>query len=427
MIDNEIIMSEQEESNHEYAQSTHHLEDEDDVDEWLNAKIKKHMSMQKLKSKKDALIGIIKSIRQEMRDGIKKRQLGASTINVSDTVSSIASNDKDNKDNNTLNTTPCLLPKELSPGSFLLPFNIKNHNFYAATTLDAKDNIMPQRVYEYLGLDKLRGLVGLSPDRKGLVKRWHVCKPIHVTYNYGSGKDCGMWPTCDPDSKLCFGYDEDFGVDKHGTLMQWICFRDHERRIVKGSYIGFADFLQVRYGQQKSMIQHVNEGHNNLHESNHEFIFNEWILDSYDVEEEYAKEIGNRYSKRFDEYNSVQNEIDQLSNEYILRIGKKGYVLDDVWEKCEQYYKKTNEAWYDEGYEEDEMWRIRDEKTDYDPPYVNIKTFEVKRYSFKGGRSFVCITDHEDDSLPLGRVNRARFKAMIRKEMKGSKYIHKEL
>nr|GFB46992.1 hypothetical protein [Tanacetum cinerariifolium] len=29
-----------------------------------------------------------------------------------------------------------------------------------------------------------------------------------------------------------------------GTLRQWICFRDHERRAVKGSYMGFDDFLQ---------------------------------------------------------------------------------------------------------------------------------------------------------------------------------------
>ncbi|GKB80993.1 hypothetical protein Tco_0947888, partial [Tanacetum coccineum] len=276
----------------------------------------------------------------------------------------------------------------------------------------------------------------------------------------------------------------------------WICFRDHERRAVKGSYMGFADFLQVHYGHQKiddttrkqryyewvaqnykfdkhrtytltTLFNHypyntndptptpqehweqgenklqpirlrlcdysfeewlkIRMGHNNLHESDREFIFNEWILDSYDVEEEYANEIGNPYSRRFDEYNKVfNNEIKQLSNEYILRIGKKGYVLDDVWEKCEQYYKKTNEAWYDEGYEEDEMWRIRYEKTNYDPPYVNIKTFQVKRYSFKGGRSFVCITDREDGTLPLGCVNMARFKAMIRKEMEGSKYIHEE-
>ncbi|GJT43069.1 hypothetical protein Tco_0951784 [Tanacetum coccineum] len=166
-------------------------------------------------------------------------------------------------------------------------------------------------------------------------------------------------------------------------------------------------------------------GHNNLHESDREFIFNKWILDSYDVEEEYAREIGDPYTRRFDEYNRVlKNEIGHLLNEYILRIGKKRYVLDDVWEKCQQNYKKTNEAWHDEAYEEDEMLRIGDEKTDYNLPYVNIETFEVKKYSFKGGRSFICITDHKDEALPLRRVNGARFKAMIRKELEGHKYVH---
>ncbi|GKE38664.1 hypothetical protein Tco_1462069 [Tanacetum coccineum] len=166
-------------------------------------------------------------------------------------------------------------------------------------------------------------------------------------------------------------------------------------------------------------------GHDNLYESDREFIFNEWILDSYDVEEEYAREISDPYSRRFDEYNrAFNNEIEHLSNEYILRIGKKGYVLDDVWQKCQQNYKKTNEAWHDKAYEEDEMWRIRDKKTNYDPPYVNIKTFEVKKYSFKGGHSFICITNREDEALTLGSMNGAQFKAMIRKEPEGSKYVH---
>ncbi|GJZ70142.1 retrovirus-related pol polyprotein from transposon TNT 1-94 [Tanacetum coccineum] len=275
--------------------------------------------------------------------------------------------------------------------------------------------------------DEIAKPISFSPDRRGLVKRWHVCKPIHVTYDDGSGEDCGMWPTCDPDSKFCLGYNEVFGVNEQGSLRMSICFRDHERRTMKGSYMGFADFLQVRYGQQKidDTTRERRIGHNNLHESDREFIFNEWILDSYDVEEEYAREIGDPYSRRFDEYNRVfNNEIEHLSNEYILRIGKKGYVLDDVWEKCQQNYKKTNEAWHDEAYEEDEMWRIGDEKTDYDPPYVNVKTFEVKKYSFKGGRSFICITDREDEALPLGRMNGARFKAMIRKELEGNKYVH---
>ncbi|GJV13584.1 hypothetical protein Tco_1355125 [Tanacetum coccineum] len=156
--------------------------------------------------------------------------------------------------------------------------------------------------------DEITKPINFSSDRRGLVKRWHICKPIHVTYGDGSGEDCGMWPTCDPDSKFCFGYNEVFGI-------------------------GFADFLQVRYGQQNidDTTRERRIGHDNLHESDREFIFNEWILDSYDVEEEYAREIGDSYSRRFDKYNRVfNNEIEHLSNEYILRTGKKGYVLDDV-------------------------------------------------------------------------------------------------
>ncbi|GKB39490.1 hypothetical protein Tco_0884432 [Tanacetum coccineum] len=335
MTDDEVVMSEQEESNHRYTHNIQHLEEKDDVDKWLNAEITKHMSMQGVENMKDVLISIIKSIRQEMKDDIMKRQFEASIASVSDGVSSIASNKVDKVDDNTSNIAPCRLPKELSPGSFLLPFNINNHNFYATTTLDTKDNIIPQSVYEYLGSKKIKfnidsyqgiekiymvnigqeeetfnpleigidlfsyespsclqfkqktrflstpkpqdeiaGPNNLLPDRRGLVKRWHVCKPIDVTYDDGSGEDCGMWPTCDPDLKFCFGYNEVFGKIDDTT---------RERRV-----------------------------------------FN--------------------------------NEIEHLPNEYILRIGKKGYVLDDVWEKCQQNYKKTNEAWHDEGYEEDEMW-----------------------------------------------------------------------
>ncbi|GJT12102.1 hypothetical protein Tco_0859144 [Tanacetum coccineum] len=262
--------------------------------------------------------------------------------------------------------------------------------------------------------DEIAKPISFSPDRKGLVKRWHVCKPIHVTYDNGNGEDYGMWPTCDPDSKFYFGYNEVFGVNKQGGLRMWICFRDHERRNVKGSYIGFANFLQVRYGQQKindttrerryyewvaqnyefskhctltstTLNDHFPYDINNPIPKEHlEQEENEQLpirpVMSYDVVKEYAREIGNPYSRRFDEYNRVfKNEIEHLSNEYILRIGKKGYVLDDVWEKCQQNYKKINEAWHDEAYEEDEMWRIRDEKTDYNPLYFDIETFEKLR------------------------------------------------
>ncbi|GJR02588.1 putative reverse transcriptase domain-containing protein [Tanacetum coccineum] len=118
MTDDEVVMSEQEESNHGYTQNIQHFEEKDDVDKWLNVEITKHM------------------------------------INE---TSSIASNEVDTDDDNTSTTASCLLPKELSPRSFLLPFNIDNHSLYAITTLDAKDNIIPLNVYEYLGLDEFKG------------------------------------------------------------------------------------------------------------------------------------------------------------------------------------------------------------------------------------------------------------------------------
>ncbi|GJV06498.1 hypothetical protein Tco_1344154 [Tanacetum coccineum] len=98
-----------------------------------------------------------------------------------------------------------------------------------------------------------------------------------------------------------------------------------------------------------------------------ELIFNEWILESYDVNDEYAKEIGNPYSRRFDEYKRVfKKEIEHLSNEYILRIA----------------------------YEKDEIWKNSDEGTDYEPPCVNVQTFEVKNInSRKDEASYALLTE----------------------------------
>ncbi|GJZ15564.1 retrotransposon protein, putative, ty1-copia subclass [Tanacetum coccineum] len=487
MINDKEVMSEQEESDHGYTQNIHHFEEKDDIDEWLNAEITKHMSMQGVENIKDALISII-------------------------------NNEVDRADDNTPNTAPCQLPMELSLGSFLLPFNINSHNLYATNTLDAKDNIMPQRVYEYLGLDILRDTstfenttgtneplgtviilvkfielefpcnfiikmakdaiilrrpflesthaqinvfneeisfeigskkfkfnidsyqsiekiymvdigqeeetfnpleigidlfsyespaylefeqrtrsygtpnlhdeiakpISYAPDRRGLVKRWHACKPVHVTYDDGNGEYCGIWLTCDLDSTFCFGYNEVFEVrygqqkiddtTRERRYYEWVAqnYKFSKHRTLTSTNLH--DPILTPQGHQEQgndeprpIRPHpcnysfeewmkIRIGHNNLHESDREFIFNEWILDSYDVEEEYAREIGDPYSRRFDEYNrTFNNEIEHLSNKYILRIEKKGYVLDDVWEKCQQNYKKTNEAWHDEAYEEDEM------------------------------------------------------------------------
>ncbi|GJZ91339.1 hypothetical protein Tco_0663266 [Tanacetum coccineum] len=62
MTNDEVVMSEQEESNHRITKNIKHFEEKDDVDEWLNAEITKHMSMQGVENMKDVLISIIKSL-----------------------------------------------------------------------------------------------------------------------------------------------------------------------------------------------------------------------------------------------------------------------------------------------------------------------------------------------------------------------------
>ncbi|GJT88694.1 hypothetical protein Tco_1070411 [Tanacetum coccineum] len=131
-------------------------------------------------------------------------------------------------------------------------------------------------------------------------------------------------------------------------------------------------------------------GHTNVSKSIRNELLNEWVIDSFDVEIYYGKMRDDPYSRRFDEYKE---------------------------EKCEKYHGGTVYPWHDKGFNEEEQWESGIEKTNYEPPFVDIEIFEIKRYSFKGGKSFVCINKQLDDALPLGRANESRFMRMIRKEM----------
>ncbi|GKD24518.1 hypothetical protein Tco_1230732, partial [Tanacetum coccineum] len=310
MTNDEVVMSEQEKSNHGNRQNIQHFEEKDDVDKWLNAEITKHLSIQGVENTEDALISIIKSIKKEMKDDIMKKKIEASIANIDNETSSISSSEVDT---------------------------------------EAKDNIMPLDVYKYLGLDKLRDA--------GTVEN-----------TTGTNEPLGAI-----DILVCYGQQNIDDTTREQRYYEWVAqnyeFSKH-RTLTSITLNGHFPYDTNNPIPKEHLEQEENEqlpirpcpcnysfeewlkiriGHNNLHESDREFIFNEWILDSYDVEEEYTREIGGPYSKRFDKYNRVfKNEIEHLSNEYILRIGKNGYVLDDVWEKCQQKYKKINEACHDE-------------------------------------------------------------------------------
>nr|GEV14649.1 hypothetical protein [Tanacetum cinerariifolium] len=78
--------------------------------------------------------------------------------------------------------------------------------------------------------------------------------------------------------------------------------------------------------------------------------------------------------------------------------------------------------WHDHGFKKEECDEMEIEVEKYDPPEVQVETFEVRKYTFKGGQKFVCLTKEEDDTLPLRRRNGSRFKEMIRKEFDKNTY-----
>ncbi|GJU14363.1 hypothetical protein Tco_1142329 [Tanacetum coccineum] len=99
-----------------------------------------------------------------------------------------------------------------------------------------------------------------------------------------------------------------------------------------------------------------------------------------------------------------------------------GRTKDDPYSRNFEVYKdefdkEIKQLWYNEGFEEEELWENGIEEIDYKPLLAKKETFEVHRYTFKNGKSFISITKQMNDVLPLGRVNGSRFIEKTRKEI----------
>ncbi|GJS70176.1 hypothetical protein Tco_0703017 [Tanacetum coccineum] len=80
--------------------------------------------------------------------------------------------------------------------------------------------------------------------------------------------------------------------------------------------------------------------------------------------------------RSFDDYKWEFNlEINKLADEYELGIGKKGRILDHVWEYCNQVHNKNYE-WHNYKFENEECEEIGIEDKEYHPPEVQVETFE---------------------------------------------------
>ncbi|GJV27255.1 hypothetical protein Tco_1383703 [Tanacetum coccineum] len=131
--------------------------------------------------------------------------------------------------------------------------------------------------------------------------------------------------------------------------------------------------------------------------------------------------------RSFEDYKWMFNiEINQLADKYELGIGKKGHMLEDIWENYRKVQGDNTYWWHDQKSEEGERRKLGINIEEYEPPIVHVETFEEKRYSFDTGQSFICVTKELMDALPIGRENRSRFRDMIRKEVDSEKRIHRQ-
>ncbi|GKB99620.1 hypothetical protein Tco_0985757 [Tanacetum coccineum] len=129
--------------------------------------------------------------------------------------------------------------------------------------------------------------------------------------------------------------------------------------------------------------------------------------------------------RSFDDYKWMFDlEVDQLADEYELGIGKKGHMLDDIWENCKKVQGDNTYWWHDQKSEEEERRELGINIEEYDPPIVYVENFKIKRYSFGSGQNFISATKELMDALLLGRENGARFRDMIRKEVDSGRKIH---
>nr|GEZ79659.1 RNA-directed DNA polymerase, eukaryota, reverse transcriptase zinc-binding domain protein [Tanacetum cinerariifolium] len=133
------------------------------------------------------------------------------------------------------------------------------------------------------------------------------------------------------------------------------------------------------------------------------------------------------HTRSFNDYKWIFDiEIDQLADEYELRIGKKGHMLDDIWKNCKKVQGDNTYWWHDPRSEEKERQELRINIEEYDPPMVHVESFKIKKYSFDSGQNFIYVTKELMDALPLGRENGSRYRDMIRKEVDNRRRIHRK-
>ncbi|GKA32996.1 zinc knuckle CX2CX4HX4C containing protein [Tanacetum coccineum] len=239
----------------------------------------------------------------------------------------------------------------------------------------------------------------------------HFCKPIVQECD----KDFKAWPSCSPLRNKCDGGHKIYGIDKLSKTKYWFFPNNskegNERRWGIISKL-FNNKIWPRNYTFKEWVK-LKKGHLDISKSVRKDLFRLWVIDKSTKALDPDKEP---FGRCLDEYNwAFPKEIEQLADEYKIKIREKGQVLEEIWTKFKRARCKDKDWWYDYWYEDEEKTALGSE--DYNPPMVHTETFEVTKYKFDNGYSFICVSGKNNETLSLGRKNRSRFRKMIMEEM----------
>ena len=79
----------------------------------------------------------------------------------------------------------------------------------------------------------------------------------------------------------------------------------------------------------------------------------------------------------------------ELLDDYKDKIGKRGSVLANIWDCCEETYNGKRSFWHKNELEALEIQECQIKGIKYDPPEIQMETFKIRRYTIGGiGRIF---------------------------------------
>ncbi|GJS80362.1 hypothetical protein Tco_0730243 [Tanacetum coccineum] len=182
---------------------------------------------------------------------------------------------------------------------------------------------------------------------------------------------------------------------------------------MKGGEVSFLNFLIIRYAscQVEDSVwscrysEWCNENSHDKKPRPRDYTFKEWVKlkkGHMDISKSVRKDLFRLWV------------IDQFTQALDPDKDPLERCLDEYnW--CKRARCKDKDWWYDYWYEDEEKTELGSE--DYNPPKVHKETFEVTKYKFNNGCSFICVSGKNNETLSLGRKIGSRFRKMIMKEM----------